>query len=104
MNDIPISRDIDGVSKIQYSINLETTSDITDFVDIAKNIPFEVILTGKDENGMDWRISAKSLLATAALFQIKDKYKNVFDKIDYNQIYCLCEKDIYTQIQKYVKG
>ena len=35
MNGIPISRDIDGVSKIQYSINLETTSDITDFVDIA---------------------------------------------------------------------
>lgn len=91
------------VEKYVYPIHLETSSDISEFVDIARTIPCEVTLTGKDENGMDWNISAKSFLATSALFQIKDKYEEVFSKIDYNQINCLCEQDIYTQIQKYVK-
>lgn len=95
--------DVDGVDKYKYQLQLITTQDILDFVRIANQIDVPVLLTGITEDGVDWRVSAKSILGTMALFQVAPKFEDTFHSLDYNNIYCLCEKDIYQHIQKYIK-
>ena len=100
---MPVIFDIDGVDRYKYQLQLVTTQDILDFVRITNQIDVPVVLTGVTEDGMDWRVSAKSLLGSITLFQVASKHTDTFNSIDYNKLYCLWEKDIYSQIQQFVK-
>ena len=70
---------------MKAKIRLETLSDVQKFVSIATKFNFSVNLT----DGDGFTVSAKSLLG--ALYSME--WKN---------IYCECEKDIYREIEKFI--
>ena len=83
-------------------IELNTSSDIVEFIDICSKIPTEVIVRGKDENGSDWLLSAKSFLCVFAMSaHLQNKQKKMANNADWNTIYVECEEDIYTRIAKF---
>lgn len=90
---------------MRVPIELTNVHDVEDFVNIVKGVPCDVRLKGLDENGNPWDISAKSLLCSLV---ISTKYQHhrehTAHEVDWNTIYCECEKDIYNLIQKFVKG
>lgn len=88
----------------RMSVDLITMSDVEEFVNLCKTIPEEVILKGKDENGCDWSLSAKSLLCSLVMnakFQ-KNREHNAHE-VDWNTIYVECEKDLYPILGKFAK-
>ena len=83
-------------------IELNTGSEVEEFVNICTQIPEDVILKGKDEYGYDWSLNAKSLLASLVMsvkFQ-KHREHNAHE-VDWNTIYVECERDIYNLISKF---
>ena len=83
-------------------IALNTDSEIEEFTNICSQIPFEVIVHGKDEYGSEWMLNAKSMLCSLVMkanLQRIRKY-SVHD-VDWNTIYVECEEDIYTRISKF---
>lgn len=101
---MPVIFDVDGIDRYKYQLQLVTTQDILEFVKIANQINVPVVLTGIAEDGTNWRVSAKSILGSVALFEVAPKHEDTFNSINYNELYCLCEKDIYSQIQQFVKS
>ena len=88
---------------MRYVIELTTANDIQEFTKIVQKIDVDVRLEGKDENGNHWELSAKSMLCVLLLGgHIKRRHKTS-QNIDWNTIYCICEKDIYPLIQKFIK-
>lgn len=71
---------------MKQKINLDTMSSVSKFVDMCSRIDSPVYLT--DENG-DFKVSAKSLLG-------------VLYTMEWGDIWCICDKDIYTKIQQFV--
>ena len=69
---------------MRAKIELVTMSDVITFVNIATSIKEPVYLVGED-----FKVSAKSLLGV--------RYS-----MEWNEIWCECEKDIYTKIEKFV--
>ena len=69
---------------MRVKIELETMNDVTQFVAIATQIAEPVYLVGAD-----FRVSAKSLLG--ALYTM-----------EWDDVWCECERDIYTKIDKFV--
>ncbi len=69
---------------MRVKVELETMNDISQFVAIATQIAEPVYLVGQD-----FRVSAKSLLG--ALYTM-----------EWEDVWCECEKDIYTKIEKFV--
>lgn len=69
---------------MKVKVALETMSDVTNFVAIASTVGAPVHLTHGD-----FRVSAKSLLG--ALYTM-----------EWDEIWCECDKDIYSQIEKFV--
>lgn len=83
-------------------IELNTTKEIEEFVAICSTIPYEVMVNGKDENGSDWSLSAKSFLCVLVMnARLQNKQKQMAQKVDWNTIYVECEKDIYNLISKF---
>ena len=70
---------------MQVRIRLDTTRDINKFVQIVCQIDCPVNLT----NGSSYIVSAKSLLG--AMYSM-----------EWDNIFCECEKDIYTKIAEFV--
>ena len=70
---------------MRVKVRLDTMSDIKGFVDAVSGVETEVHLT----DGNNLTVSAKSILG--AMYTM-----------EWNDIYCDCEKDIYRFIQKYV--
>lgn len=70
---------------MQVRIRLDTTRDINKFVQIVSQIDCPVNLT----NGSSYIVSAKSLLG--AMYSM-----------EWDNIFCECEKDIYTKIAEFV--
>ena len=60
-------------------------------------------LTGKDENGNDWELSAKSLFCSLILSAQVQHRAHTAHEVDWNTIWCECEKDIYHLIGDFVK-
>jgi UDP-N-acetylenolpyruvoylglucosamine reductase len=88
----------------KYHIELNTSSDIVEFIDICSKIPSEVTVIGKDENGSDWLLSAKSFLCVIVMStHLQNKQKQKALKADWNTIYVECEEDIYSVISKFIK-
>jgi hypothetical protein len=69
---------------MRVKVELSTMNDVSQFVAIATQITEPVYLVGHD-----FRVSAKSLLG--ALYTM-----------EWEDVWCECEKDIYTKIQKFV--
>ena len=87
----------------RYHIELNTSSDIVEFIDVCSKIPSEVTVKGKDENGSDWSLSAKSFLCVIVMgAHLQNKHKRMAHNADWNTIYVECEEEIYSSISKFV--
>lgn len=83
-------------------IELNTSGEVEEFVSVCSKIPTKVTVKGKDENGCDWSLSAKSLLCVLVMnARLQKKHKQVAQKADWNTIYVECEEDIYSLISKF---
>lgn len=83
-------------------IELNTGSDIEEFTSICSKVEEEVMLRGKDENGCEWYLSAKSLLCSLVLTARMQKHReHTAHDVDWNTIYVECERDIYSLISKF---
>ncbi|MBQ8689716.1 MAG: hypothetical protein IJ515_05065 [Clostridia bacterium] len=60
-------------------------------------------LSGKDEHGSHWELSAKSILCVLLLGGHIQHRHRFAQNIDWNAIYCESSKDIYPLIKKFVK-
>lgn len=88
---------------MKAKIELATIEDVQNFVGIVKDIKADVRLIGKDENGADWDISAKSLLASLVLCQREQLHReHTAHEVDWGSLWCECEEDIYTTIRNFV--
>lgn len=88
----------------RYNIELDTGSDIIEFVDICSKISSDVIVMGRDENGSHWSLSAKSFLCVLIMSaHLQNKQKQMAHNADWNTIYVECEEDIYSSISKFIK-
>lgn len=87
----------------RYHVELNTGSDIAEFMDACSKVPCEVIVSGKDENGGDWSLSAKSFLCAFVMsVHLQNKQKRMAHNADWNTIHVECREDIYSKISKFV--
>lgn len=70
---------------MKAKIRLDTISDIRNFVNAVSGVAGDVHLT----DGNNLTVSAKSILG--AMYTM-----------EWSEIYCTCDKDIYRLVQKYV--
>ena len=88
----------------RYEIELTTMHDVEEFNKTVSQVDCDVRLKGKDEHGADWELSAKPMLCVLLLGgHIQHKHR-LSQNIDWNAIYCECQKDIYPLIKKFVKA
>lgn len=87
---------------MRQKIELNTINDVEEFNEAVSKVEEDVILTGFDENGRPWSISGKSFLAS--LMVIDGRRKCSARNVDWNTIECICDKDIYTLIEKWAVG
>ena len=87
----------------RYEIELTTMHDVEEFNKIVSQVDCDVRLKGKDEHGADWELSAKSMLCVLLLGGHIQHKHHLSQNIDWNVIYCECQKDIYPLIKKFVK-
>ena len=88
---------------MKYEIELTTMNDVQEFNKIVTQVEGEVRLRGKDEHGANWELSAKSMLSVLLLGGHIQHRHHAQQDIDWNAIYCECDKDIYPLIKKFVK-
>lgn len=88
---------------MRANIELVTVDDVKEFTNLVKTVVKDVRIIGKDENGNNWNLSAKSLFGNLMLAnRVQDKDK--VSMLDWNTIAVECEDDIYGLISKFVKG
>ena len=84
-------------------VELNTSKDVEELISICSKVPAEVTISGKDENGNDWSLSAKSFLCVLIMnARLQDKRKQMAKNADWNTICVECERDIYSLISKFV--
>lgn len=88
---------------MKYEIELTTMNDVQEFNKIVTQVEGDVRLRGKDEHGANWELSAKSMLCVLLLGGHIQHKHHLAQNIDWNAIYCECNKDIYPLIKKFVK-
>ena len=89
---------------MRYEIELTTTKDVQEFTTLVQQVDCDVRLSGIDEHGAQWELSAKSMLCVFLLGGHIQRILHAPQQIDWNKIYCECEKDIYPIIRKFVKA
>lgn len=90
--------------KHKVYIELNSNSDVEEFVNICSKVPEEVTLRGKDEYGHEWFLNAKSLLCSLVMSAKLQKHReHNAHEVDWNTIYVESERDIYHLIQKFAK-
>lgn len=88
---------------MKAKIELSNITAVKKFTDIVSTVDCDVRLVGKDENGNDWDISAKSLLCSLVMAQREQSEReHTAHEVDWNTIWCVCEKDIYSAISDFV--
>ena len=88
---------------MRVKIELTTVGDIERFVHQICTVEEDVRLKGKDENGNDWEMSAKSLLCVLLLTAKMNRERKCSpNNVDWNTIWCECTRDIYQLISDYV--
>ena len=88
---------------MKYEIELTTMNDVQEFNKIVTRVEGDVKLRGKDEHESNWELSAKSILCVLLLGGHIQRRHHAPQDIDWNAIYCECDKDIYPLIKKFVK-
>lgn len=89
---------------MRIPIELCTIFDVEKFTKLVQTVDVDVRLTGKDENGNDWSLSAKSLLCSLLLSaKLQESRNHTAHDVDWNTVYCECEKDIFCLIRDFVK-
>lgn len=89
---------------MRAAIELNTITDMKRFTSIVQNVNSDVRLIGKDENGNDWSLSAKSLLCSVVMStRFQKNREHTAHEVDWNTLYCECNEDIYSLIQEFVK-
>ena len=73
---------------MKVRIALETGQDISEFVEILDSLPPTVKVYVTDNN--NFRISARSMLFLAVA------------RIEWDQLWCECDTDIYSKIERFV--
>ena len=88
---------------MKAKIELSNITAVKKFTDIVSTVDCDVRLVGKDENGNDWDISAKSLLCSLVMAQREQSEReHTAHEVNWNTIWCVCEKDIYSAISEFV--
>ena len=84
-------------------IEFTSAEDIRKFSELVKTVDCDVRLIGKDENGNAWELSAKSLFCSLIM---EAKYQrnrtHTAHDVDWNTLWCECDKDIYSLIRDFV--
>ena len=89
---------------MRVPIELTTGSDVKRFTETVQTVDCDVRLVGKDENGNDWELSAKSLFCSLILEAKVQNREHTAHDVDWNTIWCECDKDIYHLISDFIKG
>lgn len=88
---------------MRVRIELTNIEDVKKFNAAVENVECDVRLVGKDENGNDWNMSGKSIMCSLLIAQKEQLGReHTAHDVDWNTIWCECEKDIYTLIQDFV--
>lgn len=83
-------------------VELNSTREVEEFVNICQQIPEDVTMRGKDEYGSEWSLSAKSLFCSLVMSAKLQKHReHTAHEVDWNTIYVECEEDIYNKIAKF---
>lgn len=85
----------------RVKIELDNIESVEKFVSIAKSIDCDVRLVGKDENGADWNLSAKSLLCSLIVEKRMQDREHTAHDVDWNTLWVECEEDIYNKIREF---
>ena len=89
--------------KMKVRVEFVNEKAIEKFTNIVKTVKEDVRLIGKDENGCDWNLSAKSLLGSLVLTQKMQKAReHTAHDVDWNTTWVECEKDIYQLIEEFI--
>ena len=92
----------------KYKVELSTSRDIKKFTESVESIKGEIRLTGKDENGSDWNLSAKSLLCTLIILGHNtnvidhEGHEHTAGEVDWNSLWVESDEDIYSIIKEFV--
>lgn len=90
---------------MRIPIELDTVGKVERFSKAVQTVDVDVRLVGKDENGNDWELSAKSLFCSLILAaKVQTQREHTAHDVDWNTIWCECDKDIYHLIDEFVKG
>ena len=89
---------------MKNKIELTTVQDVREFTRIVQGVDVDVRLSGKDEYGNPWELSAKSMLSVLLLGGHIQHRHRMSQNIDWNAIYCDCKKDIYSLMNFWIKG
>lgn len=85
-------------------VEFSSVEDVRKFTELVKQVDCDVRLIGKDENGNDWELSAKSLFCSLLLeAKYQKEREHTAHDVDWNTLWCVCEKDIYCIIRQFVK-
>ena len=88
---------------MRYELELTTMNDVQEFNKIVTQVNGDVRLKGKDDHGVNWELSVKSMLCVLLLGGHIQRRRHTAQDIDWNAIYCESDKDIYPLISKFVK-
>ena len=88
---------------MRVPIELNTVHEVERFTKAVQTVDVDVRVTGKDENGNDWEISAKSLFCSLILSAKVQHRAHTAHEVDWNTTWCECEKDIYYLIREFIK-
>lgn len=88
---------------MRVKVEFQTMGDIQEFNQVIQKVDCDVRLIGTDENGNPWDLSAKSLLSSLIIeLKLQKSREHTAHEVDWNTIYCECEKDIYSVIEKFI--
>lgn len=89
---------------MKVAVELTTVNEVEEFSKLVKTVPEDVRLIGKDENGQEWNMSAKSLYCSLLMsVKFQKERGHTAHEVDWNTLWCVCEKDIYELIKNYVR-
>ena len=89
---------------MKYAIELNSVHEVEKFTAIVNQVDGDVWLVGHDENGHSRAMSAKSLLGSLLLsVKAQKKRKCTAHNVDWNTLYCECDKDISWLIRDFAK-
>ena len=89
---------------MKYAIELNSLHEVEKFSSIVDQVDEDVWLVGYDEKGRFWHMNAKLLLGSLLLSaKAQKKRKCTAHNVDWNTLYCECDKDIYCLISDFIK-